>query len=49
MGDALEQPLHDQELLAEIEMTSDLMIAATRADGPIAQRTIDAVLRVGLA
>ena len=46
MTDSLDQPLHDSELLAEIEMTSDLMIAAAQSDGPVGQQTIDAVLQV---
>jgi hypothetical protein len=46
MTDALDQPLHDDELLAEIQMTSELMIAAGQSDGPVEQRTIDDLLDV---
>jgi hypothetical protein len=47
--DVLDMPLHDHELLAEIAMTSELMIAAAEAEGPIPQRAIDAVLQVSAA
>ncbi len=44
MTDVLNLPLQDHELLAEIAMTSDLMIVAAESDGPIPQPAIDAVL-----
>jgi uncharacterized membrane protein YebE (DUF533 family) len=46
MTDSLDQPLHDSELMAEIELTSDLMIAAAQSDGPVEQEEIDALLQV---
>lgn len=45
MTDVLNMPLHDHELLAEIAMTSDLMIVAAESDGRVPQRAIDAVLQ----
>jgi hypothetical protein len=46
MTDVLNMPLQDHDLLAEIAMTSELMIAAAETEGPIPQRAIDAVLQV---
>lgn len=40
----LDERLRDQQALDEIEMTSDLMIAASEADGPLTQDQIDAIL-----
>jgi hypothetical protein len=45
MTDVLNMPLHDHELLAEIAMTSDLMIVAAESEGRLPQRAIDAVLQ----
>ena len=45
MTDAMNPALHDDDLLAEIELTSELMILATESSGPVSQRSIDAVLR----
>ncbi|HET7325827.1 MAG TPA: hypothetical protein VFJ14_00935 [Nocardioidaceae bacterium] len=47
MNDKLDVPMHDADVLDEIEMTSDLMIAASEADGPLPQAAIDHIL--GLA
>jgi hypothetical protein len=44
--DVLNMPLQDHDLLSEITMTSELMIAAAESDGPIPQRAIDALLQV---
>ncbi len=46
MTDVLNTPLHDDDLLAEIEMTGDLMILAMESDGPVCQHTIDDILQV---
>lgn len=46
MTDVLNAPLHDRDLLAEIEMATELMILAGESDGPLCQRRIDAVLQV---
>ncbi|MGI8614513.1 MAG: hypothetical protein ACR2KL_11305 [Nocardioidaceae bacterium] len=40
----LDLRLRDDEVLSEIEMTSNLMIAATEADGPLSQASIDEIL-----
>lgn len=47
MNDMLDVQMHDTEVLDEIEMTSNLMIAASEADGPLPQQRIDDIL--GLA
>jgi hypothetical protein len=44
MTDVLNTPLHDRELLTEIEMVTELIAVATESDGPMCQCTIDAVL-----
>ena len=46
MTDAMNTALHYDDLLAEIELTSELIILATETTGPVSQRRIDAVLRV---
>ena len=46
MTDAMDTALHDDDLLDEIELTSELIILATETTGPVDQRRIDAVLRV---
>jgi len=45
MTDNMDTVLHDDDLLAEIQLTSELMILATESTGPVSQRSIDAVLR----
>jgi len=45
MTDDMDTVLHDDDLLAEIELTSELMILATESNGPVSQRSIDAVLQ----
>lgn len=45
MTDGMDTALHDDDLLAEIELTSELIILATESTGPVSQRSIDAVLR----
>ena len=46
MTDAMDTALHDNDLLDEIELTSELIILATESTGPVDQRRIDAILRV---
>lgn len=48
MGDPepLDARLRDQEAMDEIEMTSDLMIAASESDGPLTESQIDAILGI---
>lgn len=36
--------LRDEDILDEIRLTSDLMIAATQSDAPMTQRDVDRVL-----
>ena len=46
MTDSLDVELHDRELLAEIDLVTELMIAATESDLPLCHHTIDDVLDV---
>ena len=48
LDDRLDVQPHDAEVLEEIELTSNLMIAATEAPGPLPQDTIDTILGVPL-
>ena len=43
----VDERLHDEALLAELEMTTNLMIAANESAGPLSQDQVDAAL--GLA
>jgi hypothetical protein len=45
MDDQLNVPLEDAELLAEVELTTNLIIAATEADS-LAQEEVDRLLGV---
>jgi hypothetical protein len=36
--------LRDEDVLDEIRLTSDLIIAATQADAPMTQRDVDQIL-----
>jgi len=36
--------VHDEDALAEIDLTSDLMIAASEQDTPLTQDQVDAIL-----
>jgi hypothetical protein len=47
MNDQLNVPLEDVELLAEVELTTDLIIAASEAEGTLPQAEIDRLLGVG--
>ena len=44
MFDKLDVPMHDADVLDEIEMTSNLMIAASEADGALSQSAVDDIL-----
>lgn len=44
--DPLEVSLEDTELLAEVEMLTDLIIAATHAEGDLGRDDIDAILGI---
>jgi hypothetical protein len=46
MDDRLDVQPHDEDVLEEIELISNLMIAASEANGPLPQSTIDAILGV---
>jgi hypothetical protein len=46
MKDRLNVHLHDGELLAEIDLVGELMIAAAESDAPLRDETIDEVLGV---
>ena len=47
MDDQLNVPLEDAELLAEVELTTNLIIAASEADDTLTESEIDRIL--GLA
>jgi hypothetical protein len=38
--------VHDHEALAEIELTGDLMIAASEQDAALTQEQVDAILGI---
>ena len=42
--DPLDVPLHDAELMEEVELSARVIIAASDADGPLSQAQVDAVL-----
>ena len=44
MDDQLNVPLEDAELLAEVELTTNLIIAASESDGPLSQADVDRLL-----
>ena len=46
MGDQLDVPLEDSELLEEVEMVSTLMLAASEHDERLDQDEIDKILGV---
>lgn len=46
MDDQLDVQPHDAEVLEEIELISDLMIAASESSGPLPQNRIDTILGV---
>jgi hypothetical protein len=46
MDDQLDVPLEDVELLAEVELTTNLIIAASTSDGPLTQADIDRLLGI---
>jgi hypothetical protein len=46
MGDQLDVPLEDSELLEEVEMVSTLMLAASENDQRLDQGEIDKILGV---
>ena len=46
MDDRLDVQPHDEDVLEEIELISNLMIAASEAAGPLPQSMIDSILGV---
>ena len=44
MHDQFDISLTDSDLLTEVEMTTNLIIAASEADGPLSQDEIDKIL-----
>ena len=46
VGDQLNVPLEDAELLAEVELTTNLIIAASEADARLPQDEVDRLLGV---
>ena len=46
MNDQLDVSVHDTEVLAEIEMMTNLIIATSEVDGPLDQVRIDEILGV---
>ena len=46
MDDQLNVPLEDAELLAEVELTTNLIIAASEADAALPQDEVDRLLGV---
>jgi hypothetical protein len=46
MDDQLNVPLEDAELLAEVELTTNLIIAASEADAELPQSEVDRLLGV---
>ncbi len=46
MDDQLNVPLEDAELLAEVELTTNLIIAATESDESLSQDEVDRLLGV---
>ena len=46
VNDQLDVTVHDTEVLAEIEMMTNLIIATSESDGPLPQVQIDEILGV---
>jgi hypothetical protein len=44
--DQFDISLEDKELLSEVELTTNLIIAASESDGPLSQADIDRILGV---
>ena len=49
MHDQFDVSLEDGDLLGEVEMTTNLIIAASESVGPLTQEQIDAILGVAPA
>ncbi|MGI8888163.1 MAG: hypothetical protein ACR2GB_04205 [Nocardioidaceae bacterium] len=46
MNDQLDVDIHDRDVLNEIEMMTNLIIATSESDGPLTQNQIDFILGV---
>jgi hypothetical protein len=46
VNDQLDVSVHDTDVLAEIEMMTNLIIATSESDGPLSQGRIDEILGV---
>lgn len=46
VDDKLNVPLEDAELLAEVELTTNLIIAASEAEAALSQEQVDALLGI---
>ena len=46
MDDNLNVPLEDSELLAEVELTTNLIIAASEAEATLTQEQVDELLGI---
>ncbi|MFS3127193.1 hypothetical protein ACLM5J_02180 [Nocardioides sp. Bht2] len=46
MQDQFDVTLEDGELLVEVELTANLIVAASESDGPLSQAEIDTILGV---
>ncbi len=46
MADPFDVALEDSDLLVEVELTTNLIIAATASDGPLPEGEIDRILGV---
>ena len=46
MGDQFDVTLEDSDLLGEVELTTNLIIAASAAEGPLPLEEIDRILGV---
>ncbi|HLK95526.1 MAG TPA: hypothetical protein VK365_07305 [Nocardioidaceae bacterium] len=44
LNERIDVRIHDEDALAEIELTSDLMIAASEQDTALTQEQVDAIL-----
>ncbi len=47
VNDQLDVSVHDGEVLAEIELMTNLIIATSDSEGPLPQQRIDEILGVG--
>ncbi|MGD9961746.1 hypothetical protein [Nocardioides sp.] len=47
MHDQFDISLEDSDLLTEVELTTNLIIAASESDGPLTLEAIDKILGIG--